>query len=172
MSEQDAPPRPAEAAPPASAPGAAICHRCGGGKRGPYVPCKACGFVPAGPERQVAWLFSEHHLAPDELAEAARRLQAGERPDPSRSLLERARVQMGAGPLTDDARRPLRSTQLVALGLANVLLTPFVGLAVWWGLREERPVAAAQALRSTVPVALGLAVVWGGLLARWTLYAS
>lgn len=151
-------------------PGAAICHRCGGSKKGPFVPCKACGYAPAGPERHVAWLFSEHHLEPEELEEAARRIHSGERPDPPRSLLEQARVRMGAAPLTDDARRPLGTAQLIGLAVGNVLLTPLLGMALWWGMREERPIAAAQALRTTLPVILGLAVVWGGLIARWTLF--
>lgn len=152
----------AEALPPAS-----ICHRCGGAKRGPFVPCKACGYTPVGAERQVAWLFSEHHLSPDELAEAARRLRAGDRPEPPRSLLETARIRMGAAPLTLDARRPLATRQLLMLSLANVLLTPLAGLAVWWGLEPERPLAARQALRVTLPVMVGAGLLWMVMLAKW-----
>lgn len=148
--------------------GPAICHRCGGPKRGPYVPCKACGFVPTGRERQVAWLFSEHHLSPEELDEAARRLRGGERPDPPRALLETARVGMGAAAAGDEGGA-LRNHELLALTLGNLLLTPLVGFATWWGLSEERPVASAQALRVTVPVAGALALAWGVLLASWVM---
>jgi len=147
---------------------AAICQRCGGGKRGPFVPCKSCGFTPTGAERHVAWLFSEHHLDAEELAEAAQRIREGERPDPPRSLLEQARIEMGAAPLSDIARAPLHGEQIVLLTAANLLLTPLAGLALWWGLRADRPVAARQALRLTLPVGIGLAVVWAGLLLNWT----
>ncbi|MCK6502498.1 hypothetical protein L6R53_03725 [Myxococcota bacterium] len=156
-------------APPEVAPPAAICHRCGGAKRGPFVPCKACGYTPVGAERHVAWLFSEHHLDPEELGEAARRLRAGDRPDPPRTLLESARIRMGAAPLTTDARRPLDTRQLLLLGACNVLLTPLAGLAVWWGLAPERPLAARQALRITLPVLVGAALLWTILLANWRL---
>lgn len=155
--------------PPETAPPAAICHRCGGAKRGPFVPCKACGFTPVGPERHVAWLFSEHHLDPEELGEAARRLRAGDRPDPPRALLETARVRMGAAPLTSDARRPLDTRQILLLSAVNVLLTPLAGLAVWWGLQPERPLAARQALRITLPVLVGGGILWSILLANWRL---
>ncbi|RME21988.1 MAG: hypothetical protein D6798_16870, partial [Deltaproteobacteria bacterium] len=136
--------------------------------RGPFVPCKSCGFTPTATERQVAWLFSEHHLSAAELAEAARRIREGERPDPPRSLLEQARVEMGAAPLSDRARTPLRSDQLVLLTAANLLLTPLVGLALWWGLRADRPVAARQAIRLTLTVIVGLAVMWTALLLNWS----
>ena len=154
---------------PGQAPSAAVCHRCGGAKRGPFVPCKACGFTPVGAERQVAWLFSEHHLGPEELALAARRLRSGERPEPPRALLETARQRMGAAPLTTEASQPLTHRQVLALTAANVLLTPLAGLAVWWGLQQERPVASRQALRVTLPVVLVATVAWGALIALWRL---
>jgi hypothetical protein len=133
------------------------------------VPCKACGYTPAGAERHVAWLFSEHHLVPDELAEAARRLRSGDRPDPPRALLETARIRMGAAPLTSDARRPLDTRQILLLSAVNVALTPLAGLAVWWGLAPERPLAARQALRITLPVLVGAGILWVVLLANWRL---
>lgn len=138
----------------------AICHRCAGPKKGPFVPCKSCGFVPTGEHRQVAWLFSRDHLDEDELDEAARRVREGALPEPPRELLEHARESMGAKPLDQEALRPLSSSQLAGLALADVLLTPLVGYALWFGLREERPVAARQALRITVPVTVGLGLVW------------
>jgi len=148
---------------------AAICTRCGGPKRGPFVPCKACGYTPSGTERQVAWLFSEHHLQPPSLAEAARRLRLGERPEPPRALMEHARVQMGAAPLSIDARQPLSRGQLLAMTAANLLLTPLVGMALWWGLSEDRPVASHQALRATVPAIVVVGLTWVVLILRWRL---
>ncbi len=139
------------------------CHRCGGRKRGPLVPCKECGFVPNGDDRAVAWLFSLHHLTEAELDEAAARVRAGERPDPSRALRDGARRAMGAAAPADGAAAPLSRGRLLGLTLLNVLVTPLAGFAVWWGLRDERPVAARQALRVTAPVA---ALVGAALLAE------
>ena len=138
----------------------AVCHRCGGSKKAPLVPCKSCGFTPTGSERPLAWLFSEHHLEPDELEEAADRIRAGERPDPSRALQAQARAGMGAAPLTETRGVPLPPGSLLLLGIGNLLLTPLAGYAVWFGLREERPVAARQALAVTIPVSAALALAW------------
>lgn len=144
----------------------AVCHRCGGLKGGPLVPCKACGFTPIGADRPVAWLFSGHHLSEEELAFAASRVRRGDRPDPSRALQEQAREAMGAQPtaLSQAARAPLATQRLLLLTLANLLLTPLVGLAVWFGLRDERPAAARQALLFTMPVALAMSVLWVAVL--------
>ncbi|MEC8422892.1 MAG: hypothetical protein VX000_03880 [Myxococcota bacterium] len=144
---------------------AAVCHRCGGNKRGPLVPCKTCGFTPTGEERPVAWLFSGHHLDSDELADAAQRVRAGDRPDTSRELRAQARSAMGAAPLTDAARTPFGAGWLLLLGIANLMLTPLVGYAVWFGLREERPRAARQALALTLPISAVLGVAWVVLVA-------
>ena len=67
---------------------------------------------------------------------------------------------MGAKPLDQDALRPLSSTQMLALAVADVVLTPLLGFAIWFGLRDERPVAARQSLRITLPVSVGLGIVW------------
>ena len=131
---------------------AAICHRCGAEKRGPLVPSKSCAFTPLGEDRAVAWLFSSHHLDPEELDMVAQRVNRGERPEPSRSLRDRAREAMGAAPVGTDQRQPLTRAQVFQLLAANLLLSPLVGLAVWFGLGAERPVAARQALRWTLPM--------------------
>ena len=138
----------------------AVCHRCGGGKIGPFATCNACGFTPDEQDRATAWLFSAHHLDGDELIEAAHRIQAGEPPDPSRSLVSRAREQVGVAPLPDDAREPFPMRTLLALATMNLALTPLAGLAVWAGYRTERPIAARQALRLTLPLAMTLALIW------------
>jgi hypothetical protein len=130
------------------------------------VPCKACGYAPSGEDRQVAWLFSEHHLSPEELAFAAVRVRRGDRPDPATTLKELAREAMGAlpPPLPEGAREPLALGAIVALTAANLLLTPLTGVAVWLGLRDDRPAAARQALLFTMPVALGVGVLWAAVL--------
>ncbi len=150
-----------------AAPPAAVCHRCGGEKKGPFVPCKHCGVIPMGAERQVAWLFSEQHLDPAELAEAARRVGGGERPDPPRALMELARRRMGVGAPDSDEVRSLAGSERLALLGGNLLFTPLVGLACWWGLSEWRPIAARQALLDSLPVAILGLVIWGALLVRW-----
>lgn len=141
----------------------AICHQCGGPKRGPFVPCKSCQFEPRGEERAVAWLFSRAWLSADELSLAAERIRSGQRPDVSQALQERARVEMGAVPMSSGASLPLGIWQLLGLSAANLFLTPLAGLAVWYGMRDERPLAARQAARVTVPVAIGMAALWSSI---------
>ncbi len=141
---------------------AAVCHRCGSPKLGPFVPCKACGFVPVKEARAVAWLFSAHHLNSEELSEAARRIREGDAPDPSRALRSFAQREMGAV-ANDNVDLPLFSTRsIVGLVAANLLLTPLVGVAYWFGLRERKPLAARQAARWTLFSMGVLAIVWAG----------
>jgi hypothetical protein len=142
--------------------GSAVCHRCGADKAGPFVPCKACGFTPTGDDRAIAWLFSTHHLTEAELEIARERVRNGVRPDPSKALKDAARQQMGAAPLDEEARRPFPPSTLALLALADFVLTPLAGYAVWLGLRTKRPRAARQALLVTVPISLGLLVLWMG----------
>lgn len=110
----------------------------------------------------TAWLFSDAYLSAEELQYAAARVRRGDRPDPSRALQEQAREAMGAQPLplTGDALRPLPSSTLLALTAGNLLLTPLTGIAVWAGLREDRPRAARQALYTTLPVLVLLSLAW------------
>ena len=63
----------------------AICVRCGGEKRGAFLPCGGCGFDPAahGTDKETqarSLLLSDQYLGPRELEEAARRLRSGEAP--------------------------------------------------------------------------------------------
>lgn len=142
----------------------AACHRCGAAKAGPFVPCKACGFVPTGDERPVAWLFSRGHLDADELVVAAARVRDGARPDPSRAQRAAARRAMGA-PAVAEGGAPLRPVEWAWVGGGSVLLTPLVGLAAFVGWRDARPRAARQA----VGLAAGGAVL-GGLLWVWLVW--
>ena len=138
----------------------AVCHRCGGPKMGPFVPCKTCEFVPVGEDRPIAWLFGLDHLTEEEMAEAGQRICGGEVPDPSSALRELAREGMGAIPLSSTQLKPLTNWQLLWLSVGNLVLTPLIGGAMWFGMREDRPVAAAQVARLTIPVGLGLSIMW------------
>ena len=60
---------------------------------------------------------------------------------------------------------PLNRREVLAVGVGSLLLTPLVGLSVWWGYRTVRPEAARQALRVTIPVATIMGVVWLGVIA-------
>jgi hypothetical protein len=142
----------------------AVCHRCGGPKLGPFVPCKTCEFVPLGEDRPIAWLFGLDYLTEEEMLEAGRRIRGGEVPDPSQALRELAREGMGAVPLSTAQLKPLTTWQILLLSLGNLVLTPLIGGAMWYGMREDRPVAAAQIARMTVPVAAGLTLMWIVLL--------
>ena len=44
------------------------------------LPCPDCHHTPRADDRAIAWLFSNAHLSQEELAEAAKRIQAGEQP--------------------------------------------------------------------------------------------
>ena len=142
----------------------ATCHRCGGDKRDALDVCDACGHQPGPTERGIAWLFSDEHLSEVEREEAAQRLRGGERADPSRALLAYARHRAGAPALPEAGLTPLRSGQLAVLTAANLLLTPLAGAAVWWGLRQDRPRAARQALWATLPAALFTTGIWAAVL--------
>ena len=142
----------------------AICHRCGAPKKGPFVPCKSCDFVPQGDERAVAWLFGRDHLSEDDMTEAAARVRAGEIPDPSMALCEMAREAMGAISLSQLQKRSLTTKQVASLLTVQVLFTPLIGLAVWYGMRTERPVAAHQSLQITGVVSVFSLMVWGSVL--------
>ena len=139
----------------------AVCHRCGGDKAGPLVQCPQCGFEPTGTERATAWLFSSAHLDPEELRLAGRRVRDGELPDPSAAL--KALAFPHVRPRAD--ARPLARREQVAIAALVVVMTPLAGLAIWWGLREERPIAARQALRISVPVAVVMGALWTALIA-------
>jgi hypothetical protein len=139
----------------------AVCHRCGGAKAGPLLPCPTCMVIPRGNARAVAWLFSRAHLDPDELKLAGQRIQDGEVPDPAPALCAFAENKLQP----DASDQPFNRNELIGIGVANLILTPLAGLAVWWGLQKQRPTAASQALRITVPIGLTLAVLWLSLIA-------
>ena len=141
----------------------AVCHRCGGIKAGPFLPCPDCLHTPRDDDRALAWLFSSAHLSADELALAAHRIQAGEQPEPPPRLIEHAKANIASG--RAGGGTPLSQRQVLALGVGSLVLTPLVGLSVWWGFRTVRPVAARQALRITVPIGAVMGALWLSVIA-------
>ena len=112
----------------------AACHRCGGIKAGPFLPCPDCHHTPRADDRAIAW-FSSAHLSPEELVEAAKRIK----PESSRTLrrlIAYAATHAAAGragggaPMTPDSSGP---------GIGSVALTPLVGLSVWWATERRDP---------------------------------
>lgn len=141
----------------------AVCHRCGGDKAAALDDCPACGHRPIGADRELAWLFSDRHLNAAELAEASRRITAGDRPEPSptqRRLARRALARVDQDPMP-----PLSRGQVAALVAGCALLTPLVGWAVWFGLLTDRPRAARQALAVALPTTALFGLAWVGMLA-------
>ncbi len=136
------------------------------------VVCGGCGRAPRGHERPLAYLFSSNHLSERELEGVALRIQAGERPDPPEHLLQQARKRLTASlshlPGTHHEMAPVQrelireEKWLISLG--NVLLTPLVGLAVWWGWRTRHPEAADGVLWLTLPVAGLFGAAWVTML--------
>lgn len=141
----------------------AVCHRCGGIKAGPFLPCPDCLHTPRGDDRALSWLFSSAHLSAGELGLAAERIQAGDQPEPPKHLLAYAKANMTAGQTSSGT--PLSHRELLAIGLGSIALTPLVGLSVWWGYRTVRPAAARQALTVTIPVGAALVVLWLSVIA-------
>lgn len=140
----------------------AICARCGGAREGLRAPCPDCGHRPEAGELPVAWLLSAAWLDEEELVEVSRRISEGQRPDPDPRLLVRARAALGVERSSGDL--PLSNPARAGVLLGDVLLTPLLGYALWFGLRQERPVAAREALLITLPVTLALALAWIGVV--------
>jgi len=142
-----------------------ICHRCGGRKAGAFLPCPGCTYTPKATDRAIAWLFSNAHLSPSELEEAALRLRQGEQPEPSEKLLASARAQIRSSAQRQATDQPVPPRVLAGIGLMSLLLTPMAGFALWWGYRTERPTAATQVLRITWPIAIALSIAWLAVVA-------
>lgn len=146
----------------------AVCSHCGASKPRAMAVCGACGKAPRGGDRPLAYLFSSHHLSEPELDRVARRVRAGERPDPPEHLLQLARKQLTASlsqlPGTHDepapVQRELTRDETWLLMLGNVVLTPLIGLAVWWGWRSRHSQAADRVLWLTLPIAGLFAAAW------------
>lgn len=134
--------------------------RCGTWKKRALGPCRACGHVPEGEERAVAWLLSDRHLADSELEQSAVRIRGGEVPLPSAEQRRQARAQLSSVAERDAADHRLMREGAVALAAANLMFSPLVGLALWWGTRTSQPRLARETLQLTAGCALALAAIW------------
>ena len=139
----------------------AVCIRCGAAKELALARCPSCTIVPTGDERALSVLASTRLLDASQLVEVQRRILAGEPFRPSRTRLELARATLvGAAQVAPFSLTP---RQAVALFLGNVLLTPALGFALWFGVRHRPGLGGRQALWLTVPVSLAIGALWVGL---------
>lgn len=148
-------------------PHSAICIRCGAPKELALARCPECGLVPTADERALSVLASSRLLGAPELAEVQRRIRAGEALRPARDRVELAR-RMLAGSASVEPFSFTRG-QAVALVAANVLLTPALGFAVWFGARHRPGLGARQALWLTIPVSLAVGIAWGCVFLKFAL---
>ncbi|MFN7147742.1 MAG: hypothetical protein ACK4YP_28490 [Myxococcota bacterium] len=132
-----------------------VCARCGAEKDLALGRCAGCGHLPAGEEREVAMVCSTRVLDIDALRAAQERIRRGEPVRPTAALRARARDVL-SGAVSRATRFDAR--QIFGIVVANVLLTPLVGYALWWRYRDDAGPAARQALFATVPVSLALLV--------------
>jgi hypothetical protein len=95
-------------------------------------------------------LCSNRMLALEELSEVAGRIKRGEFLKPSKEARQKARLLISPGP----EEQRLSQKQLVQLLVANLLLTPLIGYAVWF--RARGAPAGIQALAVTIPASIGL----------------
>lgn len=142
--------------------GAAICARCGDNKARYDQVCSGCGHRPAGDGLLVAWLLSEHHVAPGQLPALAERVRRGEAIRPSDRMLDLARAALHRNLSTNEG---LGRTRVFVFVLVSLLVTPLPALllAVWW--RSERPRSALQAL----VIGLSVSAFSGAISLRWLL---
>ena len=133
----------------------ALCPRCGAEKDLPLGRCGACGVVPVDAEREIALLCSTRILDVPALRAAQERIRRGEPLRPTEALRARARALLLG---EEVASVTFTRGQIAGLALANLLLTPLLGYAVWFRYRTRPGPAARQALFATVPVSLVLLV--------------
>jgi len=57
----------------------AICIDCGAEKRGAFVTCPSCGYLPDSKENQAkSMLLSDHYLSQVELSAVSNRIESGQ----------------------------------------------------------------------------------------------
>ncbi len=128
-----------------------VCLRCGHRKPDYAGVCPTCGHMPYQQGLLVAWLLSEEHLSTEELAQTGERIQEGVVPQPTKEMLDRARQALGVHPEDDEGLSVPQRLGLMALAL---LITPAVGVVLWFSWRSVRPRAALQALWASLPTGL------------------
>ena len=133
----------------------ALCVRCGAEKDLPLGRCGACNTVPVDVERELAIVCSTRILDIEALRAAQERIRRGEPVRPTEALRARARAIL-SGEVAASYAFTVR--QVAALALANVVLTPLLGYAVWFRYRTRPGPAATQALVATIPVSVALFV--------------
>jgi hypothetical protein len=103
-----------------------------------------------GEDRGIAWLFSSEYLSEEELVLASERVKEGEPPAPSRRLRRLGERALGFSPPSEalDTRGFLR------LLFGCLLLTPLLGLAVWWGASHDQPAMARQGMAASLLTAV------------------
>ncbi len=145
----------------------AICMRCGKGKHTPFARCSACSHLPMGEEREVALLCSSRYLNPAQRLMLQERIRRGENINPGPEARADARARLESGEPQDSLEHSgLSRDQLLWLALANLLLTPMIGYAIWF--RAHGGPAGTQALLVTVPMSL----VLGALIAGLRIYSA
>ena len=138
----------------------AVCIQCGSTKELPLLRCLACKHSPIGDDRARSLIASNRMLDGTQLREVQRRIQVGEpfRPGPERIAAAR-RILAGAAAAEPFA---FTLTQAILLLVGNVILTPALGFAVWYGVRSRPGLGGRQALWLTVPVSITLTLGWVG----------
>ncbi len=148
----------------------AVCVRCGGDKPRAMASCPSCGYLPAGEERALSYLLSSHHLDDEDLDRTAARIRDGERPTPPGELMDVARAVLTASSPASDDELPhdpgLAKDERIFVWLGSIALSPMMALAAWWGWRERRPRAAAEALRVFWPVTAVSVAIWLAVILR------
>jgi hypothetical protein len=95
-----------------------------------------------------------------QLIEVQRRIQVGEPFRPTRERMEAARRMLAGATAAEPFR--FSATQALLLVLGNLVLTPALGFAVWYGVRNRPGLGGRQALWLTVPVSIVLTLGWVG----------
>lgn len=134
----------------------AVCGRCGTDKAAFDAVCPACGFVPEGDGLAVAWLLSDEHLGTDELDAVQARIRTGEPVEPGDKMLAVARRALRRDFASDPG---LTTAQRLGVLACSIVLTPLVGLTLWWTWRTDRPRAAWQAFALSAPATVAFTVL-------------
>jgi hypothetical protein len=93
-----------------------------------------------------------------QLREVQHRIQVGEPFRPGAERMAAARKMLAGAAAAEPFAFTM--TQAILLVIGNVVLTPALGFAVWYGVRSRPGLGGRQALWLTVPVSVALTVGW------------